>query len=155
MLRRIKCSLVQCSIVTFMATVALAGGPPMIAVEMPAAAFDKGSKDAVMIVRTSQCGTPIEAAVSARADGIVDGVRKTIPIKLRSTSKTGTYAVQQQWPTDGRWVLTFSYESHGRVTAYVELPAPGATGTAAAPAVRTVHERVSAKEIDALLANVS
>lgn len=135
-----------CLVFAFQAMPALAGGPPMLAVEMPAKAFDKPTQGAAVIVRASQCGEPLAAEVAGRAEGVVAGKRRTIPLRMGITSREGTWAVTRQWPDEGRWILVFTVDSHGRATAMVDLPAPDVAGAAAK--IELVHRRVEAKEID-------
>ena len=77
------------------ATSALAGGVPVLQVEMPAKAFDRQSRDAALLVRASRCGAALTTAVSGRAEGIVHGERRTVPLTLRVTSQAGTSAVSR------------------------------------------------------------
>jgi hypothetical protein len=131
------------------ATMAVAGGPPMLAVEMPAKAVDASAQGATLVVRASQCGESIDAEVMGRAEGVVAGKRRTIPLRMRLMPQKGAWAVAKQWPDEGRWILVFTVESHGRATAMVDLPAAGAKD--AAPKVELIHRIVAAKEIDSRL----
>jgi hypothetical protein len=36
---------------------------------------------------------------------MVDGQRRTIPLKLDKLSEPGAYALRQQWPKEGKWVI--------------------------------------------------
>ena len=36
---------------------------------------------------------------------MVDGQRRSIPLKLDKLSEPGAYALSQQWPKEGRWVI--------------------------------------------------
>ena len=127
------------------APMALAGGPPMLAVEMPAKPFDKRTEGAALVIRAQQCGQVLTAEVKGRAEGVVDGKRRTIPLKLEVTSQEGAWAVRKQWPDAGRWVLVFDVDNHGQATAIVELPERGGS---TAPTVEMVNRVVPATEID-------
>lgn len=100
-----------------LAGTALAGGQ-QIAVE---AAPDGGS----LLVRTYRCGTPSEFVVTGVAEGVVGGQRQRIPLALARTSEPGVFSVARQWPSEGRWALTFTAEGKVFVNALVELQ-PGA-----------------------------
>lgn len=86
--------------------IALAGGFH-IAVEAPPSSTNPQLKDAVVLVRPYGCHKPTDAAMSATAEGLVDGRRQSIPLQLTLAS-TGVYTVKRQWPTEGVWVLTIS-----------------------------------------------
>jgi hypothetical protein len=92
---------------------AVAGGQ-QIAVEVA-----KDGKS--LLVRTYRCGTPSSFTVSGRAEGIVDGQRRTIPLRVMPTAEPGVFAVERQWPAQGAWVLAFAAEGGRFVNALVEL----------------------------------
>jgi hypothetical protein len=98
--------------------VAFAGGQ-QIAVEVA-----KDGKS--LLVHTYRCGTPSEFTVIGTADGLVDGQARSLPLKLTRTAEASVFAVERQWPSEGRWVLTFRTEGGAFVNALVELQ-PGAT----------------------------
>ncbi len=135
-------------VLTLVAVPALAGGPPMLAIEAPARAFDKATKDAAVIVRASQCEAPITAAVTGRAEGVVDGKRVTLPLTMRVTSQEGAWAVTRQWPAEGRWILVFTVDGHGRSTATATLdlkPASDGTLTSDQVARRLTNDEIASK----------
>lgn len=100
------------------AGIAVAGGQ-QIAVEV---AQDGKS----LLVRTYRCGTPSEFTVAGSAEGIVDGQPRSLPLKLTRTAEPSVFAVTRQWPSEGRWVLTFRTEGAVFVNALVELQAGAA-----------------------------
>lgn len=111
-------SLLACCFgLTLVAGNALAGGQ-QVAVEV---APDGQS----LLVRTYRCGTPAEIVVTGTAEGLVDGQRRTLDLKLTSTRQPGVFAVARQWPAQGAWVLTFTAQGKAFATALVELQ-PGA-----------------------------
>ena len=97
----------------------LAGGF-QISVSAPEAAQAK-IKDAVLVVRTFGCFQPADANVTITAEGTVNGRRQTVPVELQ-TDGTGVYAIRQQWPSEGKWVLVLTGNTHGMTsTVFVEL----------------------------------
>jgi hypothetical protein len=122
MVRPQMSSVVTVVLALALAASARAGGPPVLAVEMAPAA--KG-KEAALVVRAVQCGEPLTAELTARAEGVVGGERRTLPLKLRSTKTAGLYEVPRSWPAEGRWVLTFTVDNHGTGTTIVELGPDG------------------------------
>ena len=104
-------------------TIAVAGGL-WIAIQNPSTLKDKDpvAARAVVLVRADGCHNPAEALMSGSAEGLVNGVRKSIPLKLERVSQPATYAVAPQWPAEGVWVLNFKGTYLGRTTgALVEI----------------------------------
>jgi len=104
-------------------TIAVAGGF-WISIQNPRTLKDKDpvAARAVVLVRADGCHNPAEALISGSAEGLVNGVRKSIPLKLERLSQPATYAVTPQWPAEGVWVLNFKGTYLGRTTgALVEI----------------------------------
>jgi hypothetical protein len=102
------------------ASPALAGGF-QLSVETPAGSTDTQLKDVVLIARTYGCHQPADAKLSASAEGFVDGNRKSLPLELRSIG-SGVYAIKQQWPSEGKWVLALTGAYNGMTSSVlVEL----------------------------------
>jgi hypothetical protein len=105
------------------ASPAFAGGF-QLSVETPSGG-DAQLKDAVLIVRTFGCHQPADAKLSASAEGLISGNRKSLPLELRSIG-SGVYALKQQWPSEGRWVLALTGAYNGMTSSVlVELGANG------------------------------
>ena len=83
------------------ATAAYAGGF-YLAVSAPDPA-DARMKGAVLVFRALGCHGP-GSGVSATAEGIVNGKRKSIALKLKPLGND-TYIANRQWPKEGRWVV--------------------------------------------------
>jgi len=99
---------------------ALAGGF-QLSVETPTGSIDPQLKDVVLIARTYGCHQPADAKLSASAEGFVDGNRKSLPLELRSIG-SGVYAIKQQWPSEGTWVLALTGVYNGMTSSVlVEL----------------------------------
>lgn len=62
---------------------------------------------AVVTVKAVGCHQPEKATVTGTAIGMVNGQKRVLPLKLEPTSTPGLYAVTQQWPAEGKWVLAF------------------------------------------------
>jgi hypothetical protein len=86
----------------------LVAGPPWIAIEYPANPWDPASRGAVLLVHAFHHGTPMAFPVSGTAEGLVDGRRRSVPLTLERTSRTGVYAVRQQWADEGDWTLVLT-----------------------------------------------
>jgi hypothetical protein len=118
MFRKTRTTLFVCG-VTFLAALAapwaFAGGFGL-SVELPSAPSSAEARQAALLVRPEGCYAP-GAVVSARAEGLVNGHRRSLPLRVTkvSTDSRGVslYAIQRQWPSAGVWVLTFTGTSHG------------------------------------------
>jgi hypothetical protein len=106
------------------AITAYAGGF-WISTQNPTTVKDPAAKNAVVLVRVDGCHNPADAAVTATAEGLVNGQRRSIPLKLEPVSQPGTYAVAPQWPAEGRWVLNFSATYMGRDAGVIVWLTPG------------------------------
>src|SRR5262245_2573742 len=91
------------------ATLALAGqlfaGGFYLQLGNPEASPEARKAGAVLTVKATGCGEPAKAQITGRAIGFVDGKRQEIELKVTPLSEPGMWAVAQQWPKEGRWVL--------------------------------------------------
>jgi hypothetical protein len=71
----------------------------------PVASQDFRSKSAAFVFRTEGCADPAKPQISGTAEGLVNGVRRSVVLKLMETSRPGVYAVNQNWPGEGEWVV--------------------------------------------------
>ncbi|MGH7726592.1 MAG: hypothetical protein ACREOU_14285 [Candidatus Eiseniibacteriota bacterium] len=116
---------------------AFAGGQ-MMSFDGASSAKDARFQKATLLVTASNCGSAANATIKGTAEGLVDGKRRSLPLKLVATGKPGQYAVFQQWPTSGSWALTF--ELHG-LYAIVDLNRETAASTAVAAGERSSKTR--------------
>jgi hypothetical protein len=127
--------------------------PPWLSIESPVNPFDASVRDAVCLIHAAMHdGTPSLSDVSASAEGLVGGSRRTIALKLDETSKPGVFAVRRQWPGDGSWVLRISLHS---TTAIVALDREGNVASVRIPTTvaegRPIPRAVVARDIDSTL----
>ena len=71
----------------------------------PDASAEARQVNAVVTIKATGCHDPAAAKVTATAIGMVDGQRRSIALKLDKLSEPGAYALSQQWPTEGKWVI--------------------------------------------------
>ena len=102
---------------------AFAGGF-QLSVETPNKSIDPKLADAVLIARTYGCHQPADAKLSATAEGLVGGKRQSLPVELRSI-ESGVYAIKQQWPTEGKWVLALTGDYNGMTCSVMVDLGPG------------------------------
>jgi|SoiMethySBSTD1v2_1073268.scaffolds.fasta_scaffold194873_2 hypothetical protein len=85
-------------------------------------------KDATYLVRTAHCGEPASMTVTATAEGVVKGQRKSLPIKLTSTKEKGVYQFARTWPSDGSWIVRVTPSARDRAVTLVTIASDGSVG---------------------------
>jgi len=85
--------------------VPLFAGALLLEVGNPASNPEAMKNHAILVARITACHAPGETTVTATAEGVVDGVRKSIPLKVISLSASGTFAVAREWPEQGAWAI--------------------------------------------------
>jgi hypothetical protein len=71
----------------------------------PEASAEARSINAVLTVKSAGCMPVANTSFSARAVGVVNGRRQSIPLKLAALAEPGMFALTRQWPAEGKWVL--------------------------------------------------
>jgi hypothetical protein len=73
----------------------------------PVAAGDGANKfkGAVLVVRPMLCDDPASVVITGTAEGVVNGARQSIPLRITSLATPGVHVVPHQWPQQGTWVL--------------------------------------------------
>jgi hypothetical protein len=72
----------------------------------PVAAQDFRFKTAAFVFRTEGCADSVKPQIGGTAEGLVNGTRRSVPLNVVAASKPGVYAVGQNWPAEGAWVVT-------------------------------------------------
>ena len=85
------------------APAAVAGGHPYVQVWGPHA-------DGLYAVHTYMCANPGALKVTAWAEGLVDGERQSLPIKLKKMKEKGVYKFARSWPEQGTWAIRMKVE---------------------------------------------
>ena len=150
---------VRLSIVaTLLAASPALAGPPWISIEYPANPYDAGTRGALLTLHTYHHGVPLDGAVSARAEAMVDGVRRSIPLVVRATGRPGVYAVSGELPAGGTWVITSTMGEPGstaRASALLALDAERRVVGLTVPLRRSgqwiTPREATAADVDALL----
>src|SRR4029077_5989591 len=71
----------------------------------PVASQDFQAKAAAFVFRTEGCAEPAKSQIGGTAEGLVKGGRRSLVLKVVAMSKPGVYAVYQNWPAEGEWVV--------------------------------------------------
>jgi hypothetical protein len=143
----------------FVFTGTASAGGFQLSVRTPESTGEGAVRDAVLVVQTYGCHTPADAVVRGVAEGVVNGERRSVKLTLTPAS-TGVYAIRQQWPAEGTWVLSLSGDynglicsvlvhlgENGKVIPGTRLDAGSRNGTNAS----AVQRKFTAAEIDAAL----
>jgi hypothetical protein len=82
-----------------------------------------GKDGRTYMVHAYLCSNPAALKVTAWAEGLVDGRRQTVPVKVRRTSTKGVYELTRTWPEGGQWALRMAIGgSHTPVTVVALEP---------------------------------
>jgi hypothetical protein len=72
----------------------------------PVASQDFRTKSAAFVFRTQGCADPAKSRIEGTAEGLVKGVRQSLALKVTALSRPGVYAVEQNWPPEGAWLVS-------------------------------------------------
>lgn len=128
--------------------------PPWLSIEAPVNPFDPAARGALMLVHVSfREGDARISDLSGAAEGMVGGVRRSVPLHFTETGRANTFALRRQWPAEGTWLLRLSVRE---TTALVKFDRDGAVSSVRVPVRRSgtfdLPRAVSAREIDSTLA---
>ncbi len=71
----------------------------------PEANAEARKLNAAVVIKAAGCHDPATATVTATAIGVVNGQRRTIPLEVKAMGGAGEFALTQQWPKEGKWVI--------------------------------------------------
>ncbi|HZL56403.1 MAG TPA: hypothetical protein VFC21_04950 [Bryobacteraceae bacterium] len=63
------------------------------------------AKNAAVVAHITACRSPEKTAVTATAEGIVNGKRQTLPLRVVNLSEPGAFAVTHEWPRESIWTV--------------------------------------------------
>lgn len=96
-------SLVLAFCISLGATSPALAGPPWLTVE-----FGPGNFTGVLLVRTFHHGTPLAMPLTGKAEGLVNGQRRSVPLSFTLSTSPNVYSVSNTWGAEGVWVLNIS-----------------------------------------------
>jgi hypothetical protein len=135
----------------------LAFWPPWISIESPVNPFDQSVRGAVFLVHVRMReGVPALNDLSASAEGMVNGSRQTVTVRVDATSQPGVFAVHKQWPATGSWLVVVTFAGHS--SALVTIGPNGNVASVQVPMDAKdprLPRIASAKEVDSTLASLS
>ena len=124
-------------------------GGPWISIEAPVNPYDETARGALMLVHTFHHGTKVNLPVVGKAEGLVDGERKTVNLRLTKSSEIGTHSVRNEWGSKGTWtVLVTASQGDANIQAVAEINADGSVGKISVPSKNGRPHLLSVAEID-------
>ena len=120
-------------------------GGPWMSIEAPVNPYDSAARGAAFVVHTFHHAVPTTLDLEGRAEGLVDGQRRTVPLSL-SAARTGTFAVRNAWGTKGTWsvvLIATQPAPRASIEAVVDIAADGSVARVSMP-----QRMLSAAEID-------
>lgn len=136
---------------------AFAGGP-WISIETPVNPMNSAMRGAYCLVRVYHHGNAAYYPVTATAEGLVNGVRKSIPVTLKDAGTPGLYAVNYTPEKEGTWILVMSVgekKEYHSVTVVVGVGKNGQIASAQVPmkkeGANSYPAVVQANDIDRML----
>ena len=104
-------------------------------------------KSAVFVVRPLACADPAKTRITAVAEGLVNGARRSLVLDLVPLATPGGYAVSAQWP-QGTWVVSLT-GTCGTETAGAIIPIR--RNAFVRESLMILDHRATSSEIDASL----
>jgi hypothetical protein len=131
--------------------------PPWISIESPANPYDRETRGAAMVVHaTFREGDVHLGDLTGSAEGLVNGARRSIPLRFETTSRANVFVLRRQWPIEGAWLARINLLS---TTAIVTMDQAGNVSSVRVPTEVTngmpLPRAVNSKEIDSTLASVA
>jgi hypothetical protein len=104
--------------ISIFATLALASGFTFN-IGNPVAAQVPQAKTAVFVFRTQGCAEPAKSQITASAEGIMHGDRRSVALRVAALDKPGVYAVFQNWGNEGKWVVVLKGACEGETAGAI------------------------------------
>ena len=124
-------------------------GGPWISIEAPANPYDQTARGALMLVHTFHHGTKVNLPIVGKAEGLVDGERKSVALTLTKSTEIGTHSVRNEWGSKGTWtVLLTASQGDASIQAVAEITADGSVGKISVPSKNGRYQPLSVAEID-------
>jgi hypothetical protein len=107
------------------------------------------AKKSLFVVRPGGCADPASVKITATAEGLVNGARRSVPVKLATLPTPGVHAVPRDWPTGGVWIVNLVGTCGGRTAGALVPVAENATYKR--ESITLLAHKATPDEIDASL----
>ena len=119
----------------------------------PTAGNAQQSKSSMFVVRPGGCADPAAAKLTGTREGIVNGVRRSVPLTLVALPTPGVYAVPRDWDSAGAWIVSLAGTCAGKTAGAIVSIGP--RDTYRRESVRLLAHRATPAEIDESLKAVA
>jgi hypothetical protein len=119
----------------------------------PTAGNAQQAKSSMFVVRPSGCADPAAAKLAGTREGIVDGVRRSVPLTLVALPTPGVYAVARDWDIAGAWIVSLVGTCAGKTAGAIVSIGP--RDTYRRESVRILAHRATPAEIEESLKAVA
>jgi hypothetical protein len=105
---------------------------------------------AIVAAHTTACHSPADTVITATAEGIVNGKRVSMPLKVIRLKEPGYFAVAKEWKDGGFWVVKMiaTNPEYKDYATGIVVPADGESGRSRA---KVYYHAPTAAEVDAVL----
>lgn len=79
-------------------------------------------KSAAFVFRSQGCADPAKMEVTGKAEGRVNGQRRTMPLRIVSAPTPGVFAVNREWPAEGVWIINLAAKCAGATAGALVVP---------------------------------
>src|SRR5690349_19712336 len=110
---------------TLSLAVALATGLASFAHAGGAGVNVERAKDGKYLVHSFACTGPTSVSIVATAEGVVNGERQSIPLKLKPMKEPGLYQFERAWPAQGAWLVRTEMSGTHNLVAIFALAKDG------------------------------
>lgn len=127
--------------------------PAWLSIESPVNPYDQATRGAALLVHARLVSGNVRVAdLSGTAEGLVNGARRSMPLRFDTTSNTDVFALRRQWPAEGTWILRIALRE---TTALVSIDAQGNVASVRVPTESSrgmpLPRAVSRQEVDSTL----
>lgn len=92
-------------LITIFLAVPVFAGALTLQIDDPKTNPEAVARHAFVAAHMTACTAPEKTVVVATAEGIIKGQRQSVPLKVIHLSAPGTFAVSQEWPREGTWIV--------------------------------------------------
>jgi len=128
---------------------------PMFAGALTLQVDDVKSNDGTLVAHITACHSPEKTTVTAFAEGVVNGKRQTIALKVVRLSEhlsgRGAFAVAHDWPREGAWVVKLIATNPEYKNYSTAIVVPIREDGAIRAAAKVFYHVPSTEEVDSVL----
>ncbi|HKD06980.1 MAG TPA: hypothetical protein VKB79_13845 [Bryobacteraceae bacterium] len=135
------------TIAAVLLTAALYAGGFALRVDPVNTSPEARAQHAVLLAHITACVAPEKTTVTATAEGIVNGKRASILLKVVKLAEPGAFAVAREWPQEGEWVIKM-VATHPQLGSYATgIVAPVAGGEASPVTAKIYYHAPTPDEV--------